>query len=54
MKTYLVTLIHGGGREVLHIIAGSTMRATQIALEYLPAPHGQFAVICKPKTKGAQ
>jgi len=48
MRIYLVTLIHDNTRVLRHVIAGSAMRATEIALGFLPETPKQFAIICKP------
>lgn len=47
MRHYTITIISAAGRAVRHIIAHSSMRATQIAIGMFPEQPGEFAVICK-------
>lgn len=51
MNHYRITLIHGSTRIERHIIAHSSMQATQIGLRMLPDVTAPLAILCKPEVR---
>jgi hypothetical protein len=47
-RSFEVTLISGSIRIVRNVIAHSAVRATRIALSYMPCTAAPLAIICKP------